>query len=269
MKPLKLAFGVLLILTVSSSCRKETIEPSVPTTSTQEYFDLSANQKGVKTFYGQPYRLGGGIVRTYYQEDINGIPMGVGIKLTAKALENLPHETLEFVLDLPVQASDLNYTHVTVGWNPHGHEPEGIYDRPHFDLHFYTVSNEYRLNIGSDPALYDNVPAEKYQPPMYFKIPGGVPQMGAHWINVLSPEFNGGEFGHTFIYGSYDGAFIFYEPMFTLDYLLSLPNETVAIRQPEAFQKAGYYPLGYRTAYSQNLDEYCIGLTGLIYRTAE
>jgi hypothetical protein len=29
--------------------------------------------------------------------------------------------------------------------------------------------------------------------------------MGVHWIDPKSPEFNGGKFTQTFIFGSYDG----------------------------------------------------------------
>ena len=30
---------------------------------------------------------------------------------------------------------------VQFDWNPKGHEPEGVYTLPHFDFHFYTVSD--------------------------------------------------------------------------------------------------------------------------------
>ncbi len=50
-------------------------------------------------------------------------------------------------------------------------------------------------------------------------VGGGVPQMGAHWVDVTSPELNGSTFAQTFIYGSYDGQVNFYEPMITLDFL--------------------------------------------------
>ena len=43
--------------------------------------------------------------------------------------------------------------------------------------------------------------------------PGGVPQMGKHWINPASPEIGGGQtFTHTMLYGSYGAQFTFVEP---------------------------------------------------------
>jgi hypothetical protein len=48
--------------------------------------------------------------------------------------------------------------------------------------------------------------------------------MGSHFVDITSPEFNGGIFTQTFIFGSYESNVIFYEPMITLDYLLSKPS---------------------------------------------
>ena len=42
--------------------------------------------------------------------------------------------------------------------------------------------------------------------------------MGAHWLDITSPELNQENpksFTQTFIYGSYDGKVIFMEPMIT------------------------------------------------------
>jgi hypothetical protein len=49
----------------------------------------------------------------------------------------------------------------------------------------------------------------------------------------------------TFVYGACDGEVIFWEPMITLDLLRDTPDSCLEIRQPEAFQRAGYYPTQY------------------------
>jgi hypothetical protein len=56
--------------------------------------------------------------------------------------------------------------------------------------------------------------------------------MGAHWADLLSPEFSGSPFTKTFILGTYDGKVIFWEPMITRAYLLTQPDEFVTVRQP-------------------------------------
>ena len=222
-----------------------------------------------QTFYGPTVPVGNGIARAWIMQDKNGVPSAVGITLSEKALEKLPDQIEQYVLDFPGQAGSDFYTHALVDWNPEGHEPPGTYDLPHFDVHFYNISNEDRLAIGPDDlAQFENIPDAIYIPPQYFQIPGGVPQMGAHWIDLLSPEFNGGIFTKTFIWGSYDGEFIFWEPMFTMDYLLSQPNDEVPLRLPAAYQREGWYATKYKIAYSSRPGEYTIAITGLTYRPA-
>ena len=34
-----------------------------------------------------------------------------------------------------------------LNWNPHGHIPPGIYDRPHFDVHFYMEPIETQIIV--------------------------------------------------------------------------------------------------------------------------
>jgi hypothetical protein len=71
---------------------------------------------------------------------------------------------------------------------------------------------------------------------------GGVPMMGAHWVDPTSGEFHGQPFGETFIFGSYEGKVTFYEPMITLEFLKNNSNFERSIPQPAKVQKSGYYP---------------------------
>lgn len=222
-----------------------------------------------QTFYGPTVPVGNGIARAWITQDKNGVPSAVGVTLSEKALEKLPDHMEEYVLFFPGQAGSDFYTHALIGWNPEGHEPPGIYDLPHFDIHFYIVSNEDRMAIGpNDLVQFENLPAPIYAPPAYIKTPGGIPQMGAHWVDVLSPEFQGGIFTKTFIWGSYDGEFIFWEPMVTRAYLQSQPNDEVLLRLPSAYQREGWYATKYKVAYSSTPGTYTIALSGLVYRPA-
>ncbi len=65
----------------------------------------------------------------------------------------------------------------------------------------------------SDPKM-EQIPAPVLWPDGYIPTPGGVPQLGKHWVNPgASPELCCGQpFNHTLIYGSYDSKFIFIEP---------------------------------------------------------
>lgn len=228
----------------------------------------------LNTFYSKTFPLGKGVVRAWVKENKDGIPVSVGVNLSEKALENLPEDPAVYVLELPSNKGQNFYTHVLLDWNPEGHVPPGIYDVPHFDVHFYIIPNEDRLNIEADDlAEFANAPSSQYIPSLYLKVPGGEPGMGAHWVDLLSPEFNGGTFTKTFIWGSYDGRFIFWEPMVTLDYLRYLKSNPgsgpVPIRQPASYQQTGYYATHYEVSYSGSPKEFSVTLLNLTYHEGE
>jgi hypothetical protein len=218
-------------------------------------------EKHDNTFYSSSLPMGDGIIRAWIKQDYSGEPVSVGINFSEKALQNLPSEPAQFVLLLPKNKGKNFYTHALVDWNPAGHEPDGVYTVPHFDFHFYIIPNEDREAIGpNDLAQFANAPDLKYIPDNYLQIPGGVPQMGAHWADLLSPEFSGSPFTKTFIWGTYDGKVIFWEPMITRAYLLQHPDEFVPVRQPQAFQVDGYYATGYKINYSESPKEFTVSL---------
>jgi len=224
----------------------------------------------VNTFYSSSLPIGNGVARAWVSENNDGEPVAVGINLSEKALENLPAVPAAYVLTLPKNKGENFYTHVLLDWNPQGHFPPQIYDVPHFDFHFYIIPNEERLAIGADDLTeFANAPAAQYVPDLYLQIPGGEPQMGAHWADLLSPEFSGGTFTKTFIWGSYDGKFIFWEPMITRAYLLTHPNSITDLRQPDAYQSDGYYATQYKVSYSVSPKEYSIALVNLVYHDGE
>jgi len=272
MKKAYRSLGVLFAVSVLSllqACQKED-----QFSTSQD--DVSLKKAGnlnnpVRTFYSSTIPIGNGIARAWVKENLNGEPVAVGLNLSEKALENLPLEQAEYTFILPKNKGKNFYTLVGLDWNPQGHEPEHVYDLPHFDVHFYTIPDEERLAIPLVlPPAMDLAPAPQYIPDLYVETPGIVPQMGAHWVDVTSPEFQpGGVFTKTFIWGSYNGEFIFWEPMITRNYLLSKPDDLVKLRQPNAFQKDGYYATYYHVYYSTSPNQYTIALENLVYHKGE
>jgi hypothetical protein len=251
---------------------------------------------------GVAQRIGNGTVRTYVLFDPANrrVPIEVGIALSADALEGLPapmamkntdamsshFDTHERLLALP-DANPTPYQFVQFNWNPGGHEPPGIYDRPHFDFHFWTVPVDVRNSIvPSNPEFAEQAaayPAAEYRTPFYIdaataaKAPAAavsVPQMGMHWLDVRSGEFNGRGFSKTYIVGSWDGRFVFDEPMITRDYIVAkraatdpaVRDEITLVPSPEKRQVAGYYPEAYRISYDAETNEYRIALTRLTWQ---
>lgn len=220
--------------------------------------------------YGTPVAFGKGIARTFVTLDDKGVPVSLGLTLSDAALTNLPTTplmqgvptALMVNLPMPASAQATGFDHATVDWNPMGHEPQQIYGVPHFDFHFYMISPAAQASIlPSDPQFVQKLarqPAAQFRPADYIEIPGGVPMMGAHWVDPTAAEFNGHPFENSFIYGSYDGQFIFLESMISKAYLESHPNATMSVKQAQAVATAGYYPVTSAVAYDAAAKEYRI-----------
>lgn len=226
--------------------------------------------------YGEPLTVGNGEARTYIVAN-GGEPSEIGVALSGAALEGLPAPTGGFpdshvyLLPLP-DGNSTGYQVVELDWNPAGHPPPMVYTVPHFDFHFYTQSAAGRSAIlPTDPefgAKAANLPDESLRPAGYVVDQAGgqvqgVPMMGVHWLNPASPEFHGEPFTSTFVYGSWDGAFTFVEPMVAYDYLKTKPDTEATIVVPTTFAAEGSHPTGYRITWDDHASEYRIGITGL------
>ena len=218
---------------------------------------------------GERYTIGDGYAYTWIEMGPTGQLKEIGINVTDAAINSLPEDehVHQFSMSLPDGADTGPFSHVLLDWSFVGHEPPGIYDLPHFDAHFYVASEADRMAIGLEDPEHDIGPDGAYIPENYDKIPGGVPQMGAHWVDVTSPEFHDEVFTETFIYGSYDGKVTFLEPMFTREYLESKPNMTRAIPSPHQIPDGwDVFPTLFTLTYDEVLGEYSISLHGFIAR---
>jgi Domain of unknown function (DUF5602) len=254
--------------------------------------------------YGTPVRLGEGTARTYVLVNTRDrdVPLEVGVALSEGAMEGLPaatgmagHGSMSVnLLALPA-LNPTPYRFVELDWNPAGHEPVAIYGVPHFDFHFYTVSRETRSSIvPTDPRYAEaaaSFPAAEFRPPFYVDAATAagapawavtVPQMGLHWFDVRAPELQaalgnpGGyqPFTRTFLKGTWDGQFIFDEPMITRAWLQAkrissreaAPDDIISVPTAERYAPAGYYPQAYRVAYDPRAREFLVGLTQLAAR---
>jgi hypothetical protein len=236
----------------------------------------SRNLGPTATTYNGPSRdLGEGSAYAFITLDASGKPSVIGVRMSETALMGLPTEPpddatgWEYILPLPKEATASGYDHVGIDWNPMGHIPNGIYNRPHFDFHFYMISQEEKEKItakGEDLARAHKAPAPEFMPEGYI-LPEGteVPRMGAHAIDPSSPEFNKLPFTKTFIYGYYDGQMVFLEPMMTKEFLETNPNTTDRIKLPRTYAKNGYYPTAYSVKHNVAQREYEVSLGSLIY----
>lgn len=123
----------------------------------------------------------------------------------------------------------------------------------------------------------DNATAAQVPVPL-----ANVPLMGLHWFDVRSPELQGivgapekaKPFTKTFIYGSFDGRFVFAEPMITRATILamrdpSMPgtrSELTEFPVPARVQVPGYHPSAYRVEWNEEAQEYRVALTQFVKR---
>ncbi|MEU1981863.1 hypothetical protein [Nocardia sp. NPDC019395] len=261
--------------------------------------------------YGASTRLGGGRITAFSQTDESGKPVAVGLAADDSVYDALPyeppsgrlwchdknddgvvadhgecaggHETVLPLGDAFTARADIPFTYVLANWNPHGHVPPGVWDTPHFDVHFYLNDNSERLAIrpGPCPQLTDCddyrlgklLPDPKYRHPDYVDLDAIEPAMGQHLIDSTTPELNGADFTSTFIYGSWNGAVTFLEPMVDLSQYEALRGGRMAdscfdIKQPQAWQQPGWYPTRYCLRHRDNRAETLTTLEEFVLHTS-
>ncbi|MEO5904416.1 MAG: DUF5602 domain-containing protein [Gemmatimonadaceae bacterium] len=221
------------------------------------------------TFYGPVTSMADGTGRTYVIVDRAGVPTDIGLAITEAALTGLPAAKTEYVFALPAEASATAYKHAAINWEPVGHGPTP-YLVQHFDFHFYMITNTERFGIVlGDSALaakMNRQPAAAFVPAGYIVGMAGV-AMGMHWRDPEAPELKGGPFTKTFIYGSYDGTFIFGEPMVAKSYLETKPVAVVTpVKLPAQYATSGYQATSYIVGWDAGTNEYRISLSGLVLR---
>ena len=268
--------------------------------------DISQDGAPTGRVLGTNSSVGKGTVSSYAEFDKNGAPKAIGVVFQAGALDGLPSAhsdghhcfdrnndgkvelakecfgTHEWVIPLPSEAarrSEIPFKWVGLNWNPYGHIPSGVYDLPHFDVHFYIEPIEKIFAIGSGPCGPEFVHCDQFKlatrplPSNYmhsdFKnVDAVAPAMGNHMMDLTSPEFDKKKFTQTWIYGAYDGRITFYEEMLTREYLLSQPATCFPLKSPPAVGVRGYYPTQSCIRYLAQSKEYTISMEGFVLRDA-
>ena len=260
-----------------------------------------------------PKAVGDGWIYTWGAFDAQGSPTSLGVTLTAEAMiqaftveDTDPSDGLfprivnhlampevfdaarVFDLAFPDKVLETTpFNHMGFYANSQGHAPMSIYDKPHFDVHFFLSSLEDREKITGMPEDNNNLfnlPPSGYLNADYLAptfplgsntLATGDALQGIHWVDKDAPEFNGGSFGQTFIFGSYADKVNFWEPMITREFMETISDEgksesqTFTIKQPSRFLEQGYYPLEYTISYNHDFQEYTISLDKLNLRLAD
>ena len=255
---------------------------------------------------GGQTELGKGTVTSYAELNRQGEATAIGVVFTLAALDGLPaggsdlHHcfdrnkdgtidrateciaTYEHVIPLPdavARRGDVPFKWILLNWNPAGHIPPGIYDVPHFDVHFYIepIANVFALESGPCGPEFvrcdqfevakQPVPAN-YVPPDFRDVDAVVPAMGNHLIDVTGPEFNKQPFTRSWIFGVYGGRVIFYEEMVSRAVLLSKPQSCFPIKSPKAVAISGFYPTASCLRHNAATGEITVSMESFTLRAA-
>jgi hypothetical protein len=224
--------------------------------------------------------LGQGTASAYAELSGPGEPAAIGVVFSAGALDGLPTDgsdyhhcfdrnqdgaldrateclhSHEYVLPLPdalARRADVPFKWVLLNWNPAGHVPPGVYDVPHFDVHFFMepIAKVFALQSGpcgpelircDQFAIAKQPVPSNYVHPDFRDVDAVVPAMGNHLVDLTGPEFQKQPFTRSWIYGAYAGRITFWEEMVAHRTLLDKPQSCFPIKQPKAVATGGFYP---------------------------
>jgi hypothetical protein len=271
--------------------------------------DDDPTSPGPRLVFGAAVEMGGSSIRTFAEIDDDGTPLTLGYTFSRSFLEGLPQEpsqgthcldvdgsgTIEAamecvggherVMELPpefLDEVDSPFDWALLNWNPVGHPPPGVFTVGHFDFHFYIVDLATRnsMDLGTCGLLMDcddfavataPIPAE-HMPQGYMSLGAAEAFMGDHLVNPTDPVFNGGAFTEVFIYGGWDGAIAFYEPMVTHAWLEGVANGTNPdgcrdLALSTSYAVEGWYPTRYCIDFDPDPGEFSVSLESWVYRS--
>ena len=262
--------------------------------------------------YGDKRSLGDGHFQTYAQTTPDGKLWAIGIAFPESTFSNLPQDQYDGLncfdsngngvldlgmphsggliqtdecsaghsreMDFPLKATIAPFKWALVNWQARGHTPDGVYDTPHFDFHFFTQDMIERnfIRVGPCALLINCDDMVRGQAPIpagylhadFIDVGAVESRMGNHLIDSTSGEWHGSPFTETWFFGAYDGKVTFWEPMITKAYLESHPFVCKSIKLPQKYQQAGAYPTSYCIRYRSERHDYTISLEDFVSREA-
>ncbi|SMO42244.1 hypothetical protein [Gracilimonas mengyeensis] len=267
---------------------------------------IKANETETKSLKGAVVAMGEGTLETFGEIDKDGNPLKIGVSFSKEALDSPPttlsdgnrcfdHDNSgsidtdtecmpwhERVIPLPATITrnvDMPFKWALVNWNLEGHIPDGIWNEPHFDVHFYIAPIEKIFGLQRGDCGPEFLRCDQYEiatkpvpdhlmHPDYINVGAAAPAMGNHLVDTTAAEFSGTPFTRSWIYGVYDAEVIFYEEMLAQSYMQTLPNDCFPIKTTPEVALSGYYPETVCTRHDESSGGVAVSLEDFVYRTA-
>jgi hypothetical protein len=231
-----------------------------------------ATGSGERLLIGADITVGNGTAHTEVKVNKDGEPVSMAVVLTEAGLTGLPATMpfTEFVLPLPAEPNGTPVKHVTLDWHPGGHNPPGVFNVAHFDVHYYMITPPQRDAISpTDPQFAAKSllkPAADLIPANYTGDPFAIPRMGVHYTDPNAPERKGQGLSLTFIYGFYNGEMIFLEPMASKTFLDTKTSVVADLALPVRYSVSGFYPEKHGVRYDPAAKQYRFELLNFVSR---
>lgn len=200
--------------------------------------------------------------------------LAVGATVPMAAIDNTPNDgpmvwppVAEAIVPMvPEARAATGIDHLSVYWEHHGHPPTPFLT-PHFDFHFYTISNADRLKIDCANKSKPAALAPGYVLPD-MDLPGiglltgvCVPGMGMH--SLLGSDVGATTpFSGTMVLGYYDTHPIFFEPMIAKAKLEEKRSFTLPMVTPAGIAAGVHYPAQFEAVYDASIPGYRFIFTG-------
>ena len=216
--------------------------------------------------------FGGSICSWAQMSGSNVVALGATVPMAS--IENSPADApmawppvVSAVIPMPAEArTATGVDHLTVYWEHHGHPPTPFLT-PHYDFHFYTISDADRMAIDcANKSKPDAVPAGYSL--LDVDIPGigmltglCVPGMGMH--SLVSSELTATTpFSGTMVLGFYNAKPIFFEPMVAKAKLMEKRSFTLPMTIPAGLAAGVRYPTKFEAVYDAAIPGYRLVFTG-------
>ena len=205
--------------------------------------------------------------------------VALGATIPLATIDSAPHEAAmvwppkpALVLPLPAEArTAVGVDHLSFFWEPHGHPPS-VMMTPHFDFHFYVISESARDAIDcKDLTKPASLPAgyalpDFDLPPDMTKMMGVktmvglcVPKMGMHAVTAEDAERTT-PFQGSLIVGYIGGKPIFFEPM--ISKALLMQKQSFDFPMPAVAGWTGTQASKFHAEYDAQKQEYRLILSG-------
>src|SRR5215212_1824589 len=128
-------------------------------------FACAKDKNKEKELKSEEVALHGGKVWSSVKLDKDSNPKSLSIVLNDAVLSSVPvgmpsdhvGHANNLMLTVP-QDAGTPFKSIMINWNSSGHEPDGVYDKPHFDFHFYTVGQTEVMNFTDAVKMDQNLP---------------------------------------------------------------------------------------------------------------